>query len=34
MKASSHDRWRPYRLAARELPSAVLSRLDHLQATG
>ncbi|MEK8106566.1 hypothetical protein NKG94_17410 [Micromonospora sp. M12] len=32
MKDDSNDRWKPYRLEARELPAAVLSRLDLLQA--
>lgn len=32
MKSQTNDRWRPYRLEAHELPPAVLSRLDHLQA--
>lgn len=34
MKALANDRWRPYRLEAHELPPAVLTRLDHLQAAG
>jgi hypothetical protein len=32
MKDDSNDRWRPYRLEAHELPSAILGRLDQLQA--
>ena len=32
--AQTNDRWRPYRREANELPPAVLSRLDDLQAAG
>ena len=31
MKAGSNDRWKPYRLAAHELPPAVLRRLQKLE---
>ena len=34
MKAQTNDRWRPYRLEANELPPAVLSRLNDLEAGG
>jgi hypothetical protein len=34
MKAQTNDSWRPFRLEANELPPAVLSRLDDLQAAG